>query len=165
MRRLFSPASEVILKLIIDAIKSVDVTKDGRWVLATCDRYLILIPTTCKGEQTGFDVQMGKEKPRPRILKMKTNDIAKHNLSNISFTPARFNVNKEDGETNIITSLGDYVINWNFNKVKKGILDDYKIRKLNQTIVDNQFKFNKNQIVVTMDHKLRIQNQKMLFNQ
>jgi hypothetical protein len=107
---------------------------------------------------------MGKEKPHPKILKIKTNDIAKYNLASLSFTPARFNVNKQDGETNIITSLGDYVINWNFNKIKKGILDDYKVKRVNQTIVDNQFKFNRNQIVLTMENKLRIQNQKMLFN-
>lgn len=106
---------------------------------------------------------MGKEKPPLKLLKVKPIDIAKYNLGSLKFTPARFNLSKESGETNIITSLGDHVINWNFSKAKKGILDDYKIKKTNQFIVDNQFKYNKNQIVVTMENKLRIQNQKKAF--
>jgi hypothetical protein len=149
--------------LILDPIKSLDVTSDGKYVLATCDKYLILINTTCKGSLNGFNVQMGKEKPPLKYLKIKPIDIAKYGLEKLSFTPARFNLSPDSGETNIITSLGDYVINWNFTKVKKGIMDDYKIKKTNDYILDNQFKYNKNQIVVTMDHKLRIQNQKKLF--
>ncbi len=153
------------LSINLDPIKSVDVTSDGKYILATCDRYLIIISTTCKGGQLGFDVQMGKEKPKPILLKIKANDIAKYKLDELVFSPARFNVNKQDGETNIITSLGDYVINWNFSRVKKGIFDDYKIKRVYQNVVDNQFKFNRNQIVLTMDHKLRIQNQTVLFNE
>lgn len=107
---------------------------------------------------------MGKEKPRPILLKIKPNDIAKYRLEDLSFSPARFNVSKVDGETNIITSLGDYVINWNFSRIKKGILDDYKVKRVFQNVVDNQFKFNRNQIVLTMENKLRIQNQTVLFN-
>jgi hypothetical protein len=164
MQRLYYPALEVYLNNI-DPIRSVDVTGEGKYVLATCDRYLILISTTCKGDKLGFDVQMGKEKPKPIILKIKANDIAKFKLDNLVFAPARFNLNRDNGETNIITSLGEYVINWNFNKIKKGILDDYKIKKVYQNVVDNQFKFNRNQIVLTMENKLRIQNQKMLFNE
>jgi hypothetical protein len=142
----------------------VDVTSDGMYVLATCDRYLILISTSCKGGQLGFDVQMGKQKPKPILLKIKSNDIAKYKLDELVFAPARFNVSKE-GETNIITSLGDYVVNWNFSRVKKGILDDYKVKRVYQNVVDNQFKYNRNQIVLTMENKLRIQNQTVLFNE
>ena len=105
---------------------------------------------------------MGKEKPNPKTLKIKPIDLNKYGLDKFSFTPAKFNVNKNDGETNIITSLGDYIIIWNFTKIKKGILDDYKIRKVNQKIIENQFKFNRNQVVVTMENKLRIQNQLFL---
>lgn len=155
--------AKTLLPCFGDPIKSVDVTADGKYVLATCDKYLILIPTTCKGEQTGFNAQMGKEKPNPKLLKVKAIDVSKYGLDKLFFTPARFNVNKQTGETNIITSMGDYVINWNFTKIKKGILDDYKIKNVNQHILDNQFKFNRDQIVVTMDHKLRVQNQKKLF--
>jgi hypothetical protein len=105
---------------------------------------------------------MGKEKPKPKILKINGNDIVKYGLSQINFTPARFNIDKANGETNIITSIGEYIINWNFTKVLKGIINDYKIKKVDQNVLGNQFKYNKNQIVVTMDTNLRIQNQKKI---
>ncbi len=155
--------AKTLLPCFGDAIRSIDVTADGKFLLATCDKYLILIPTTCKGSKNGFTAQMGKEKPNPRTLKIKPIDVNKYHLEGLNFTSAKFNVSKENAETNIITSLGDYVVVWNFSKIRKGILDDYKIKKVNQNVIENQFKFNRNQIVVTMDHKLRIQNQKQLF--
>ena len=132
---------------------------DGRYILATCDKYLILISTVCKGQCNGFDVQMGKEKPYPKILKVNSIDLKRCGLERCNFTPARFNVTDNKTETNIITSLGDYIINWNFSKIRKGNLDDYKIKKACERIYDNKFKYNSNQIVVTMEHKLRVQNQ------
>ncbi len=154
--------AKTLLTCFGDAIRDIDVTADGKYLLATCDRYLILVPTICKGEKNGFNVQMGKEKPHPKTLKIKPIDLNKYGLDKFNFTAAKFNVNKNDGETNIITSLGDYIIIWNFTKIKKGILDDYKIRKVNQKVLENQFKFNRNQFVVTMENKLRIQNQLFL---
>jgi len=144
-----------------DPIVAIDVTSDGKWLLATCPTYLLLIPTACKGNNNGFNVSMPKnDRPKPKALKLKPIDIAKYKIKSVNFTPAKFNISKDEGETNIITSTGDYIINWNFSKVIKGITDDYKIKKANQNILDSQFKYNKGQIVVTMDNKLRIQNQK-----
>jgi len=132
---------------------------DGKYVLATCDKYLILICTVCKGKCTGFDVQMGKEKPYPKILKINAIDLKRYGLEKYNFTPARFNISDNSTETNIITSLGDHIVNWNFSKIRKGIYDDYKIKKFQENIYDNKFKYNSNQIVSTMEHKLRIQKQ------
>jgi hypothetical protein len=132
---------------------------DGKYVLATCDKYLILICTVCKGQCNGFDVQMGKEKSYPKILKINSIELKKYGLERYSFTSARFNVSEKGAETNIITSLGDHIINWNFTKIRKGIFDDYKIKRFHENIYDNKFKYNVNQIVSTMEHKLRIQKQ------
>jgi hypothetical protein len=41
----------------------------------------------------------------------------------------RFNTGPDTKETAIITSVGEYVIAWNFDKVKKGKLDTYQIKK------------------------------------
>lgn len=35
----------------------------------------------------------------------------------------------DNEETTIVTSTGPYVIAWDFNKVKKGQLDKYEIKK------------------------------------
>ena len=147
-----------------DAIKGIDITDDGRFILATCDWYLLLISTVPKGSnQNAFMTRLNKNRPPMKTLKLKVLDITRYGLENQRYTVAKFNVSKK-GETNIITSLGEYVIIWNFAKIKKGILDDYKIQKVNQFVIDNQFKYDKNQVVVTMPNNLRIQNQKTLFD-
>jgi hypothetical protein len=41
---------------------------DGKWVLATTQTYLLVIPTESKSNGSGFDKSMGKEKPIPKKL-------------------------------------------------------------------------------------------------
>lgn len=152
-----------LLRCYGDPIIAIDVTCDGKYVLATCDRYLMFIETVPKDnpELTGFTTSIKRDNPSPKTLKVKPIDIAKYNLRNATFTPAKFNVGKER-EENILTSLGEYIIIWNLNKIKKGILDDYRIKKVNQVILDNQYKYNKTQVVVAMPNTIRVQNQKQI---
>jgi hypothetical protein len=55
-------------------ITHVDVTYDGKWVLATTDTYLILICTSFKDKdgklKTGFSGRMGGQVFAPRLLKL-----------------------------------------------------------------------------------------------
>src|SRR5690242_4364197 len=68
----------------------------------------------------------------------------------VSFTPARFNTG-EMSERSIVTSTGPYVITWNFRRVKAGHLYDYQIKKYDDTIVADNFKFGQDRtIVVTL---------------
>ena len=41
---------------------------DGKWIVATTQTYLLLIPTMCENGKTGFEHRMGKEKPNPKKL-------------------------------------------------------------------------------------------------
>ena len=43
--------------------------------------------------------------------------------------PSRFNVGQDQDENSIVTSTGQYVIAWDFAKVKKGQMDKYEIKK------------------------------------
>ena len=59
-------------------ITHVDVTYDGKWVLATTDMYLILISTVFKDKdgklKTGFSGRMGGKIGAPRLLKLRPFD-------------------------------------------------------------------------------------------
>ena len=69
---------------------------------------------------------MGKEKPNPLKLQLKAQDIAKYKMTAIDFKPAKFNNFSAAGqESSIVTSTGNYLITWNFNKVKRGFLNQY----------------------------------------
>ena len=41
----------------------------------------------------------------------------------------RFNMGENQEENAIVTSTGEFVVAWDFNKVKKGYLDKYHIKK------------------------------------
>lgn len=69
------------------------------------------------------------------------------------FTNARFNnFNVSTGEeTSIVTSIGDYLVTWDFLKVKRGVLDSYQIKQVKSNPVDNQFKFNDAEKILVTD--------------
>lgn len=85
---------------------------------------------------------MRKAKPVPKRLTISNKDIAKYKIRNMDLTPARFNNGDNIQEDSIVSSTGNYLITWNFLKVKKGNLQAYKIKKLPERAVDNQFQFN-----------------------
>ena len=148
-----------------DPIRYIDISSDDQYILLTCDKYLILINSGCNEEDKNSFLKTIKtvERKTPLRLQIKTTDVAKYGLNNANYTAAKFNKNKS-GENNIITSLGEYIIIWNYNDIRKGKISSYKIRKVNDLVIDNDFKFGKgNKIVIAMPTKIRIQNQKKIF--
>ena len=63
------------------AITALDVSFDGKWVVATTDQFLILMKTTCKDHSTGatidgFKKSMAASTPHPKLLALKPQDAA-----------------------------------------------------------------------------------------
>ena len=118
--------AKTLLPGLGDAIIHLEVSRDGVWVLATTQTYLLLVKTECLNGKTGFEHRMGKEKPNPTKLQIKAKDIAKYAIKNIHFKPARFNNWSSAGEeSSIVTSTGDFLVTWNFKRIKRGVLNDY----------------------------------------
>lgn len=124
--------AKTALPALGDPIIGVDVSADGRWLVATCKTYLLLIDTLIgdgryKGN-LGFDRSFPADsKPIPRRLQLKPEHIA-YMEDPVSFTPARFNTGLNEAEKTIVTSTGKYIITWNFRRLKQGRLDDYQIK-------------------------------------
>ncbi len=144
-----------------DPIVAIDVSADGRWVLATCSRYLLLISTTSNaGEKTGFESTLRKDNKKNVVrLELSADDTASHGLSEARFTPATFNCGDELGaEEAILTSIGTYIVMWNFAQVKRGKLFNYKIKLLGDRVVKNQFKFNcPEKVLVTLPQTVKVE--------
>lgn len=136
--------AKTLLPGLGDPIIGIDVTADGKWILATTSAYLLVIPTEMPDDakgRTGFEVRMGKQKPVPRKLQLDPLEVAKHGMGKIGFTPAHFNVG-EDNEAWIVTSTGPFIVTWNFRKVQQNVRSDYKIKKTTSTVVADQFRYN-----------------------
>ena len=152
-----------LISLYGDPIRHIEISSDDQYLLLTCDKYLLLINVTDKnGEESAFKHTIKLDDRRgPVTLRLNTKDIAKYDLQDKAFTPARFDLN-ESGVNNIITSMGEYIIIWNYNDIRKGKFN-YKIKKADDLVIDNYFKVGKgNKIIVGMPTKMRIQNLKKI---
>ena len=148
-----------------DPIRYIDISSDDQYLLLTCDKYLLLVNAGNNvGEKNAFLKTIKTlDRKTPLRLQIKTTDVAKYGLNDANYTAAKFNVNK-NGENNIITSLGEYIIIWNYNDIRRGKIANYKIKKVNDLVIDNYFKVGRgNKIIIAMPNKIRIQNQKKIF--
>ncbi|KAF9226528.1 VID27-domain-containing protein [Gyrodon lividus] len=150
-----------------DPIVGIDVTANGRWIVATTKNYLLLIDTLIgEGRYTGslgFDRSFPADaKPMPRRLTLRAEHVAYMN-HDINFSPARFNQGEGQEENAIVTSTGKYVIAWDFKKVKKGQLDKYEIKKYEDNVVQDNFKFGDDkEIIVALENNVLAINKKNL---
>jgi len=158
--------AKTALPALGDPILGIDVSGDGRWIVATTKTYLLLIDTMIgdgkHAGSLGFDKAFPADaKPMPRRLQLRAEHVAYMNRS-ISFTPARFNTG-ENEENAIVTSTGEYVVAWDFDKVKKGQLDKYHIKKYEDRVVQDNFKFgNDKEIIVALQNNVLALNKKQL---
>lgn len=143
-------------------IRYLDSSIDGKYILATCDKYIMVINTENEYNYNGFNTCLGRIKINPLILKLSYNDLIKYKIENELFTPAKFNNNTNCNEMMIISSLGQYVILWNFKQVQNGNTDSYRIINANQFVIGNTTKYDKNQLIIALSDKLRLQNEKLV---
>ncbi|CAD6578150.1 MAG: hypothetical protein CYPHOPRED_000460 [Cyphobasidiales sp. Tagirdzhanova-0007] len=145
-------------------IIGVDVTADGRYVVATTKTYLLFIDTKITegryAGQSGFERSFPADaRPTPRCLTLKQEHLAYiGGQPNLNFTPAKFNTGVGDLEKTIVTSTGPFVVAFNFRAVKAGRLREYKIKRYDETIVADNFRFGDDrEIVVTLPNDLRME--------
>ncbi|KAI0005015.1 VID27 cytoplasmic protein [Russula compacta] len=150
-----------------DPISGIDVSADGRWIVATTKTYLLLVDVLIgQGKYAGslgFDRSFPADaKPVPRRLQLRPEHVA-YMSHNISFTPARFNVGEGQEENAIVTSTGQYIIAWDFAKVKKGQMDKYEIKKYEDLVVQDNFRFGDDkEIIVALQNNVVSVNKKNL---
>ncbi|KAL8812602.1 MAG: hypothetical protein Q9200_000897 [Gallowayella weberi] len=144
------------LPAIGDPITGLDVSADGRWVLATCRTFLLLIDnlqTEGKNEgKLGFEKAFGKDsKPQPKRLTLQPSHVAQFHHETkaaLAFTPARFNTGVDDKETSIITATGPFIVTWNMKKVLAGRKDPYTIKRYEEEVKADDFKFGTDKNVI-----------------
>ncbi|KAI5124906.1 hypothetical protein M0805_007334 [Coniferiporia weirii] len=168
--RLFDTVGKIaktVLPAMGDPILGIDVTTDGRWIVATCKSYLLVIDTLIGNGKyagsLGFDRAFPADsKPQPKRLQLR-GEHAAYMGHDVSFTPARFNQGEGQEENAIVTSTGRYVIAWDFAKVKKGKLDNYVIKKYEDEVVQDNFRFGDDkEIIVALSNDVLALNKKSL---
>lgn len=139
-----------------EAIIGLDVSADGRWLLATCKTYLLLIDAMQKDGKNegklGFEKPFAKDsKPQPRRLALKPEHVAQFQHETgvpTSFTPAKFNASPDGKETSIITSTGPFLVTWTLKKILNGQRDPYQIKRYSDQVIADNFEFGSDKNVI-----------------
>ena len=131
------------------AIKSVDVTEDGRWVCATTEGCLLLLEVFSE-VGNGFNCRLiKKERKKTRKLTLLPCDIARYQVEKVDFTPATFNRGGEKPETVILTSTGRLVVMWDFEAIKATGEGGYQLFPLDEPLSQAEFRSGKHSEIVT----------------
>ncbi|EPS40325.1 hypothetical protein H072_5863 [Dactylellina haptotyla CBS 200.50] len=139
-----------------DPIIGIDVSADGRWILATCRTYLLLVDSKQDSGKNagklGFEKAFGKDsKPKPRRLALAPSHVAQfqqETKSPLSFTVAKFNTGLNSEETSIVTSTGPFIITWDIKKVLRGSKESYSIRRYAEEVKADNFRFGSDKSVI-----------------
>lgn len=148
--------AKTALPALGDPMIGIDVSADGRWILATCRTYLLLIDALQKEGKNegklGFEKAFAKDsKPQPRRLGLTPSHVAQFQHETgipLSFTPARFNTGEGTNETSIVTSTGPFVVTWQMKKVLKGNKDAYNIKRYTEEVKADNFKYGTDKNVI-----------------
>lgn len=154
--------AKVLLPALGQSFVGLDVTKDGRWLLATCKTYLLLIDLKIgKGQKNagaiGFEKYFDADKkPVPKRLALRPEHFTQlaqaSNSLSLNFTKAVFNSLLDTKETSIVTSTGPFVILWSLTNIAKNWKREptYKILRYSQDVVADSFLFDSQNDMVTV---------------
>ncbi|KAL2163248.1 hypothetical protein VTH06DRAFT_5304 [Thermothelomyces fergusii] len=150
-----------------EPIIGLDVSADGRWVLATCRTYLLLVDALQKSGKNegklGFEKSFAADdKPQPRRLALTPEHVAQFAYETgkgVNFTPAKFNTGEGAEETSIITATGPYIIEWSLKKVLSGRKAPYLIKRYTDDVKADDFKFGTDKnVIVALPHEVNMVN-------
>ena len=149
-------------------ITSIDVTYDGKWILATTDTCLVLLHTCVRDEKTselttGFRTRAGDKIAAPRLLKLKPEDAAR--AKGAPLRGGKFTWVTEQGKQErwIVASCQNYSILFNFRRVKAATAPDERLMEFTDynvvgkdgeiaasTFVHDKFTGNDTHLVIAM---------------
>lgn len=166
--------AKTALPALGEGFVGLDVSKDGRWLLATCKTYILLIDLKIGSGQknagsVGFEKYFDADKkPIPKRLTLKPEHVAhiarSTNGKGLDFTRAVFNTSLQSKETTIVASTGPYVVSWSLSELmrKKDPQVTYTIFKYLQDVVADSFLFNsQDEVITALKDDARMLNKKL----
>lgn len=149
--------AKTVLPALGDEIIGLSTSNDGRYLLATCENYLLLIDLLIQNgkfaNKLGFERSFSvAEKPMPKKLQLKPEHMAyikgKYGL-NVKFSVAKFNETSHgDLPTHIISSIGPFAVTWKFDKLLQNQKNCYKIKQYSDNVIMSDFSNSNNKKMV-----------------
>lgn len=148
-----------------EPIIGLDVSANGRWILATCRTCLLLIDALQKDGKNkgklGFEKSFAKDsKPQPRRLGLTPSHVAQFQHETgfpLSFRTAHFNTGEGHEETSIITATGPFVVTWSLKKILNGNKEPYTIKRYTEEVKADNFRYGSDKnVIVTLPNEVNM---------
>ena len=150
-------AKNLIPSLLGNSVLDIDVSSNGDFVLATCQKYLLLLPTFQNGA-SGFSKRfLKKEKPHPRVLRLDPVIINKIGVEKLNFLRAKFDEKDSGHESLIVGTTEEFVVIWILEDVLSGKSVSKKIQKIGGGVVAGQFRRNRDYVIAALKNELKVQ--------
>ncbi|OAG32964.1 hypothetical protein NEIG_01537 [Nematocida sp. ERTm5] len=147
--------AKTLLPGLGDSVLGVFISPSGKYMVGTCKSYLMLIVTEAAGV-CGFKKSLGQNKPVPKKLIVRPEHLHYFN-GEVNFTNASISTDKD--EKYVIVSTGEWILVWDMEKVLKGHVFNYQIKRNDYKVVSNSFiPGDSNKIVVAMDDEMAMIN-------
>ena len=115
-------AKNVTPSLSGDQIMHMDSSKDGNLLLLTFSKYLALMPTLQNGKSAYGTTFCKDSKPKPFILRVDPEVLARNGMSEPKFVTRRFDFKRGEKESHIVAACGNILVIWSCLKSSKVIL-------------------------------------------
>lgn len=147
-------AKNVIPSLLGDPILDLDVSKYGDFVLATCQNYILLLPTFQNGASAFDKMFLKKEKPVPRVLRVDPKTLVRMGLGKITFKTGKFDVKEGLGESLIVGTAANCIVVWVLEDVLRNDCVSRRVKRVKEGIVVSKFKRNQDSIIAALKNDL-----------
>ena len=103
------------------------------------------------------------EKPTPRMLKIHPKDVLAYNIKEVSFSNGKFDDSEKEKELFIVVGCGNLLFTWGIKKVIEGKIFDYEVKRMEEKIVNNEFKFNNTEkMLIALPKEIRLQQTRIM---
>lgn len=149
-------AKNLIPSLYGDEIIDMDSTLDGKLILLTFKKYILIIKTFQKGKSSYNFKFLKIHKPKPILLKIHPNVLSQNNVNELNFNSAKFNEKKNEKESLIVATTDDLLVIWKLRNVLNGNYVSKDGYKLDSKIVNGEFLYDSNNLITTFENDFSI---------
>ena len=149
-------ARNLIPSLYGDAVVNLESSLDGKLILLTFKKYILLLRTFQNGKCCFKNMLKKTHKPKPILLKIHPNVLSKNNVMELNFNSAKFNEKKNEKESLIVATTNDLLVIWKLSKVLNGNYVSKDGYKLDGRIVDGEFLYDSNNLITTFEDDFHI---------
>lgn len=150
-------AKNVIPTAIPGQVRDLDCSRDGRLLLVTYAKHLLLFRILHEG-RSAFEYMFRRvSKPQPLVLTVSPQELNLRGASGVDFRSGKFDEKKETQEKYIVAASGELLVLWNVSEVLQGFTESKQFKITGKSLIGGEFCYNSDDLLVAGSKNLFVQ--------